>query len=124
MAKWFAAEETIPDQLISSTAIRAFSTALVFARHLQYAAEKIQLNDAVYDASLNNLYRVLGETDDQYKSVAIFGHNPGFTDLLNDLCGFTIDNIPTAGIAAVSLKTKSWSKISAGDGKLLYIEFP
>ena len=124
MASWFASEETIPELLISSTAIRAFSTALVFAKHLHYATEKILLKEAVYDASLHNLYRVLSETEDKFKSIAIFGHNPGFTDLLNDLCGFSIDNIPTTGIASVSLQNKSWSKISSGEGKLNYVEFP
>ena len=124
MASWFASEETIPELLISSTAIRAFSTSLVFAKHLHYPSEKILLKDAVYDASPEKLYRVISETEDKFKSIAIFGHNPGFTDLLNDLCGFTIDNLPTAGIASVSLQIKSWSKLRSGDGKLIYIEFP
>lgn len=124
MAAWLAGEGAIPELFISSSAIRAYSTALVFAKHLNYATEKIILKDAVYDASLNKLYHVLQETDDIYNSVAIFGHNPGFTDLLNNLCGFEIDNLPTSGIAAVSLKTKSWSKLNKGDGKISFVEFP
>ncbi len=124
MAGFLSSKDNLPQLIISSTAIRAFSTALIFAQHLNYHPENIVLKDAIYDASLNKLYRVIQETNDQHQSMAIFGHNPGFTDLLNDLCGFTIDNLPTSGIACVSIKSKSWSKISSGDGKVLYIKYP
>ena len=124
MAGFLSGKDNLPELFISSPAIRAYSTALLFAQQLNYHPENIVLKDAIYDAPLKKLYRVMQETNDQYTSVALFGHNPGFTDLLNDLCGFTIDNIPTSGIACVSLKSSSWSKINSGDGKLLYIKYP
>ena len=124
MATWFSGEEPLPDCFVSSTAIRTFSTSLIFARQLNYSPENIQLKDAIYDASHRTLYNVLRENKEAHQRVALFGHNPGLTDLLNDLCGFSTDNLPTCGIAAVTLKNKSWSEIKSGCGKLLFMEFP
>ena len=124
MAAWFTGEELLPDCFISSPAIRAYSTALIFAKQLNYTPENIQLKDAIYDASFRTLYSVLREGKDAHSSIAIFGHNPGLTDLLNDLCGFCTENIPTSGIAAVTIKSKSWNELKSGSGKLLTIEFP
>ena len=124
MAGFLSGKNDLPQLFISSTAIRAYSTALLFAKQLNYLPENILLKDAIYDAPLNRLYKVLQETNDDHHSVALFGHNPGFTDLLNDLCGFTIDNLPTSGIACISFKNKNWSSLNSGDGKLIYIKFP
>ena len=124
MAAFMSGKNDLPQLIISSPAIRAYSTALIFANQLNYLPENILLKDAIYDAPFNTLYKVLQETNDEHYSVALFGHNPGFTDLLNDLCGFTIDNLPTAGIACITLKNKNWSRLQSGDGKLIYIKYP
>ncbi len=108
-----------PELILSSPATRAFTTALIFSKHLGYRLEKIQSNASIYEASVRKLLYVINELDDQYHSVMLVGHNPGFTDLTNSLCGYVIDDLPTSGVAAIQLNVANWSEVDAGKGKLL-----
>lgn len=108
-----------PELILSSPAIRAFTTALIFSKHLGYRLEKIQTNASIYEASLQQLLYVISELDDQYQSAMLVGHNPGFTDLTNALCGYVIDDLPTAWVVAIQLNVAHWKEVGVGNGKLL-----
>ena len=92
-----------PERIISSPGIRAFTTALIFAKHLSYDLTKIKINLSIYEAGIQQLLYVIYELDDQYQSAMLVGHNPGFTYLTNALCGNVMDDLPTAGMAAIQL---------------------
>ena len=106
-----------PDLIVTSPAIRAYSTALIVANRFGYAADKLQLNSSIYDASLNSLMYVVQGLDDKYKTVFLFGHNPGLTELINALCGFTLTNLPTSGVAILEFPITHWNKIDFEIGK-------
>lgn len=124
IAQWLSGEEELPQLFISSPAVRAYTTALIFASRLSYPSDKIALNASIYDAEVNALMNVIAELDRDVKTVALFGHNPGFTHLVNLLCGDVLENLPTAGIAAIALPDKNWNAMKPGEGKVIYIEFP
>ncbi len=119
MASWFISQRNKPELLITSPAIRAYSTCLIFAEKLSYPTNKIILNSSIYEASYPNLLRVLHELDNKKTEVALFGHNPGFTDLINYLCGPVILNLSTAGIATMQLNILSWQEAGENTGKLV-----
>ncbi len=89
--------------MLSSPAIRAFSTALIFANKLSFSPEKIQLKNAIYEATVQNLLRVLQENLVEEGTYMLFGHNPGLTDLINYLCGPILVNLPTAAVVHIQL---------------------
>ncbi len=124
MSDWFSGQKNLPKHFISSPAVRAFSTALIFAEQLNYNPDQIQLSYSVYEASSRRLLNVINETDDKHKSVALFGHNPGLSDLVNELCGTTQHNLATSGVAGITLEATSWSKVKGRMGKLLFIKAP
>lgn len=110
-----------PDLIVSSPAIRAFSTALIVANRFGYPADRIQLNSSVYEASVNNLLYVVQELPDKVNTAFLFGHNPGFTELINMLCGFTLSNLPTAAVAIIDFKTDKWSEIEIESGTCMHL---
>lgn len=115
-ADWFIAKKIKPDFILSSPAIRAFSTALIFANKLGFSPEKIQLKNAIYEASVQNLLLVLEETMVKEGTYMIFGHNPGFTDLINYLCGPVLVNLPTAAVVHLRINNTEedrWKQGSA-----------
>ena len=64
-----------------------------------------------------------GDTD----SLALVGHNPAFTELVNFLVGpGALDNLPTAGWAELSIRIDEWSQApdAKGEGELVYQLFP
>ena len=64
---------------------------------------------------------------DELERVALVGHNPAFTDLVNYFLGSdTLENLPTAGWAELVLPIDNWSQAAAseGQGELVYLLFP
>ena len=123
MAKLLSEKKIYPDIIISSPAKRTKLTGLEFANQLGIGSDEIQWNNKLYLASLTTLFKILKQVDNNIKTVFLFGHNPGLTELQNFLCKEEIDNIPTCGI--VSIKTdKKWCEISSKDFELDFFEFP
>lgn len=124
IAAEFSGIETKPTLLISSPAIRAFTTCLIFAEKLSYPLNKVVLNNSIYEATHQKLLRVIHELDDSSSNVAMFGHNPGLTDLVNFLCGPVLHNLPTAGVVTIDLDITSWKEADAVKGKVVSVLKP
>lgn len=107
------------DQIVSSPAKRAKSTAKYFAE--AYNVDHIQFEESIYEANTSALLKVLNGLDDDAASVVMFGHNPGFTDFANELCDADIYNIPTAGMVLISFPFDSWQMVSKGTGELVFL---
>ena len=50
-------------------------------------------------------------TDDSINSLMIFGHNPDFTDLVNQFLKEPLSDIPTSGTVKLEFSCDSWKKI-------------
>ncbi|MGI9541890.1 MAG: SixA phosphatase family protein [Cyclobacteriaceae bacterium] len=124
MGKRMAMKNISPDLLLASPAKRAFSTAKSVAKELNYAVEMIQTDESIYHAGVGDLLFAIQKVSDQYQSLMLFGHNPGFTDLANDLTGELIANVPTAGVVAIEFQADQWSAVNLGQGKMLFFDYP
>lgn len=113
-----------PDLMISSPALRARITCDVMAGTLEYPKGEIEENDRVYHASESTLLSVVQDVEDTWKTVMVFGHNPGFTDFANSLCDEAIDNIPTCGIVGCKFEVNSWDEIDFGKGRMILFDYP
>jgi len=122
MAERIKTKGAKPDLIISSTAKRAHETAKVFAEVLGYDGADIQLHDNLYEADIETVMKCVRQISAEKESACIFGHNPTLTYFVNELAGVWIDNIPTCGVAAVTLE--AWDKAGEGAGKLLWFDFP
>lgn len=114
----------LPDIIVSSPAIRAISTALIFADNFDMDPKEIILDKTLYESSVKDYLQVIHSLDDTYSSVMIFGHNPTTTSLANNLTKPFTDNIPTCGITGIEFDIKSWKEISTDLGKLILYDFP
>ena len=115
----------IPDAIITSPAKRAFETAQLFAKEIGYPLSKIILQKKIYEAILEELLKTLRGISDEYKTVVMVGHNPGFTEFANYIIdGEDIGNIPTCGLVGVEVYVKNWKKVEEKSGKLFCFEYP
>jgi phosphohistidine phosphatase len=101
----------IPDLIISSDAIRALHTAVIFARTMGIYRERFLLDHDLYAAGTADILGVLSNIPDSVNSAMIFGHNPGFTEIVNTLSGMNLDNLPTTGFARLVFNAGTWKKI-------------
>ncbi len=117
-ANWCIRNGILPELIVSSPAIRAYSTALIFANRLSVNPQSIRLNAAIYEAGVRQLLYALSEIESTLKTVMLFGHNPGFTELVNYLCGPVCPHLPTAGVACIQLPGPGGELLPSKCGKL------
>lgn len=114
----------IPQLLVSSPAVRAFSTAKHFAEVLNIDKKEIQEELAIYEASPNTLLSIVNGFKNKYDLVALFGHNPGITHFAIDLCDTNVYDMPTCGLILIEFPFDDWKLISKGTGKEKLYDFP
>lgn len=125
LSEWFFKNHHVPQKFISSDATRAFSTAAIFARNLAYPANDILIDPQIYESTSEILKKVIANIDNSFDYVALFGHNPGITNLVNDLTQeLFFDNIPTCGIVCLEFDVKDWKDIATKKAKKVFNQFP
>lgn len=110
------------DLLLSSNAHRAYDTCMHFATFFPDA--QIINEPKLYQATIKTFYEVVRDIDDQYASVALFSHNTGVTDFVNDLCNVHVDIVPTCGIYAVKVEIDEWKKFKGGKKAFWFFDYP
>jgi phosphohistidine phosphatase len=113
-----------PDALISSTALRARTTAEIMAGSMNFPKDQIVFDRALYHASATELQEYIGGLDDSHFSVMLFGHNPGMTRVVSHLYGLALDNLPTCGVVYLKFSAESWADASRSMPSETTIDFP
>lgn len=124
MGQQFLQHGVIPQFVLSSPATRALSTCKLFAEELSIPFSKIQLENMIYEASVPSLLSIINHISDRYKRVALFGHNPGLSELTDYLGDAYLGNIPPAGIIHLKFDTAHWKHITGDLGKVVWHAFP
>ncbi len=113
------------DVFISSPAKRAKKTAELFCNIYKKDKEQIVFIPSLYHASLPTFFEVVEQLNDNYNSVAMFSHNPGITEFVNQLVeGVKIDNMPTCGVFAIKTNITKWKDFSMSKKELLLFDYP
>ena len=113
-----------PQFVISSPAERARLTAQFVLEQVGYDNDNIHWEEEVYEASARILMNVVNGISDEYETVWMFGHNPGFTYLAEYLTGEVIGNIPTCGAFGMTFDISSWSEVSQNTGSKKFYIYP
>jgi phosphohistidine phosphatase len=121
MAQKLREKENSPFAIITSPAFRALETAIIFAEEFDIEPEKILLNSNLYyKMTFQYLPEILSLAGDNADSVALFGHNPSFTEIADSLCREGCDFIPKCGIIGISFNISTWSDMKRKTGKTDY----
>ena len=113
-----------PDVWISSTALRAITTAEILAEQVGFPQDQIQRSKDLYHASATDLLEFIAGLDDAIGSAILFGHNPGMTSLVANLYGLLIGNVPTCGVVHLQFNENTWSAVSSAPPARTYFDFP
>lgn len=124
MAKRLFKKGLIPQQIVSSPARRAFTTAKYFAKELGLRRAEILTEPEIYEASTSTLVDIVNKFDNRYSFTALFGHNPGITSLVKHLCNEDLYNVPTCGVILIEFPFDDWALVSGGTGVLKLYDYP
>ena len=123
MGRKLLKEQLVPQIIISSSAVRAHSTAKKVAKACGYEDE-ILINPALYGSGYSDYLNVLTNQEDKHDIIMLVGHNPISEQLVEVLTG-EIVTMPTCAIACISLPITSWKQIIAKTkGQLLNLWRP
>jgi phosphohistidine phosphatase len=112
------------DAFISSTAKRAFTTAAYFAEAYAVKEKQIIKVPELYHAAASVFYDVIENTNDSLNTIAVFSHNPGITDFVNQLTNTKIDDMPTCGVFAVTIKIEKWKNFANAEKEFWFFDYP
>lgn len=121
MGEFLAAKQGNVDLILSSSAVRAFSTARIVAQMLNYNIEEIETTKKLYLAWVNDILKTIYSISDNTDSCILVGHNPGLTDLVNHF-GVSLDNLPTASVVCFEFEAQSWEDISRENADLKWFQ--
>lgn len=127
MGNFILKKGLVPQCIISSTAARARKTAQLVADACDYDAD-IELDASLYNASPENIRRLLRRLDDSIGRVMLVGHNPCMEELIEELIEELTESpvsLPTCALAHIDLPVSSWSEVNiASEGNLVDLWVP
>jgi len=113
-----------PSLILSSPARRAWSTAKLIAAEITYPIEFLQRDRDLYHAGTSRLLDVLATQDEGFNSILMIAHNPGLTDLANDLIPGLTTNLPTCGFVSVLVDVDTWDLRGRRSAELIEYNYP
>jgi phosphohistidine phosphatase len=123
MGKLLRYKNLIPDMILSSTAMRALSTAEAVAKVCGYKGE-ITLTSSFYQAGPEAYMEVLRRISDDCRIVLVVGHNPGLEELIEMLTG-EVRPMQTCTLSQVNLFIRRWEALNSDTkGKLIMVLQP
>lgn len=114
----------VPELFISSSALRAKTTAFQIAEGLGYPVEKVKIERQLYHAGTDDIFDILSAVPNDIQSVMIFGHNPTLTGFVNIFLQPKIDNLPTTGVVSIGFKTDKWENIVEAGFNINFVVSP
>jgi len=103
--KRLSAQLPKPDLVLCSTARRTRDTLAFLVPDL-VDPRQVQFEDDLYHASATTLLHRIQDVSPSVSTLLVIAHNPGLTDLVNQLAGShrsAIENLPTFGYAHFTL---------------------
>ena len=124
MGRVIARAGAIPDKVVTSSAVRARTTAELAADAGRWRID-IEATDGLYDASTVEVLQYHVQTQpDSLSSVMLVGHEPTWSQLASILSGGGAVRLATATAVAIDFHVTSWSAVQPGAGHIEWMLSP
>ncbi|MFC1467062.1 MAG: histidine phosphatase family protein [Candidatus Brachytrichaceae bacterium NZ_4S206] len=120
MGERLAKRGVLPDLILSSSAVRALTTAQIIAEKIGYDRKAIVVDRRIYGAQASTLLYLIQELDDAHKQVMLFGHNPELTELAHRFSD-DIEDMPTCAVVELTFDVNRW--VDVVDSKPVEVRF-
>jgi phosphohistidine phosphatase len=124
MGKKLFKSKTSIDQFVSSPALRAKTTAELFADEYDRKMKEIFLIPALYNAAPEDFSDAIRGIKDSFHHIALFSHNPGITEFASSLTPTQITQMPTCSVFAVTAEIDSWKDFASAEKRFLFFLKP
>lgn len=121
MGEVLAARDLAPDLVISSTAVRARTTAELAAEAGSWRTS-ITLDPVLYGTSSREVIDVAAAAPN-VERLMLVGHQPTWSATVHDLTGEYVD-MKTAAVAVISAPIDEWIQLFRGTSDLVEVLYP
>ena len=123
VGRFLTNSEMTPDLILSSTAVRALTTAEVAAEAGEWGCE-IVTNRDLYASEPERVLDVVRETESGVDRLLIAGHEPTWSTLVTWLIGGGRVRMPTAAVACLDLPKGDWIDLGPATCELRWLVTP
>ena len=123
MGQYLISKNQIPELIISSTALRARTTAELAMESANWKS-KLILEKRIYGGSPEYLLDLIHTQDEIYNSICLVGHEPNFSSFISKATGQDYLDFTTANMAKINFNVNLWVKIQFLNGKLEWHQQP
>ena len=113
-----------PDLIITSPAVRAASTALIFSKNLNYEPNNLLIKRELYESTVKKYLSIVQQIDNKYNTVILFAHNPTISEFADSLVNALPMEMPTCAIAGIGFQIENWADIKPKSGELILFDYP
>ena len=124
MGQALAKRRICPDLVVSSPAVRAMSTAVLVAREMKYAHDKIVVDPGIYGTDVAGLLGIIRALPDAAGAVLLVGHNPTIPDTANELSPSTLNEMPTAAVVCLRFACDHWAEVTKANAEFYFYDYP
>ena len=116
--------ETV-NRILSSPALRALTTAQLFAQNCGYPEQDIAIEENLYFSGGGSIEALICAQQDSIDALMLVFHNPDITSFANSLdYDLHIGNIPTAGLVSFDCAIEHWADFNRDCTRFEYFDFP
>ncbi len=104
-----------PDIIITSFAIRALHTAIIFAESLKFPVSHLFIKKSLYSFSDGYLAKTIMALDDAFDTAMVFSHEHGISAFVNKYGNKEIEIVPTSGVVGIKMDIPHWKNLKKGE---------
>lgn len=113
MATHLLLQHILPEEIYSSSAVRAMETAGIFSEVLSVGNDKITTVSSLYEPGVAAFYTTVSSISDKTSTAFIFSHNPGVSDFINEMQCHPPVQMPPCGVFAIQMNVESWEQFAS-----------
>ena len=102
------------ERIITSPAVRAISTCVIFSSSINFTFNNIKINNKLYTFNVDEIIKFVYNLNDSINEVILVGHNPAFTSAANFFSNEEIIHMPTSSIVSISFNEHKWGRVKKG----------
>ncbi len=117
VGRYLSTNGRVPDLIISSTAVRAHTTADLVVASAGWESS-VELDERLYGAGPMEVIGVIREVDDAVGRLLLVGHQPTWSMVVSGLTGGQYVEMPTAAVAVIDFDA-AWRALGWDGGRLV-----
>ena len=123
MGRLLSTSGQIPEAIITSSAVRAYSTVDLALKEGRWNCP-VQVTDNLYAADPAQVLEEIKQAPDTVNTLLLAGHEPTWSQLTSLLIGGGGISFPTAAMAGIDFEIDDWKQVGYGEGRLVWLLQP